>query len=680
MKVSSIRLNKKNYLLFKWKDELFSTSLSDPSCFREITNHLKEHDNVEGIILSKNYKHIIDGISFDILKEFLNAIRSINENEKLCDVDSEKLSLFIFRSEEDPVGAIRYFKEIKPCDNDKKFFKKIEQTLKKTRIWKLVEQYNDKQDNEVTHLIFKERVLPGFITYFISPPSHNAKVLSQYEIDGAEIKIYMPKDSVIPIYSIKPKELTFGKKKLNYLMESFEKLSEEEFDIDNGEVMCKKVVDDVAGDLTGDEKKELAKILMRYSFGYGIIEILLKDEKIQDVYVDSPGNKPIYIYHEDFEECSTNVILTPEELEKLSTRFRMLSGRPFDESYPVLHTELKDLGVRVAGITEPITFSGTGFAFRKHSVKPWTLQRFIKNKMITAEAAGLISFLIDNQQSILITGPRGSGKTSFLSAILAEIPQKFRIISIEDTPELPIEELRDLGFNIQHLKVKANLQREAYEVSAEEALRNALRLGESVLVIGEVRGEEAKSLFEAMRIGAAGNVVLGTIHGSSAYDVWDRIVNDLKVPSTSFKATNFILSCAPIRKGEGLKRFRRVVGLTEVLKYWKEDPLREKGFLDWLSYNRKKDVLEIQNLTKSQILKSIISKRGMSMKDAINSIRTRAKIKEEIVKASEKNPKLLDVEFAIESVNKFHELTSSKEKIDYGQVLREFKNWLKEKY
>jgi GTPase SAR1 family protein len=299
--------------------------------------------------------------------------------------------------------------------------------------------------------------------------------------------------------------------------------------------------------------------------------------------------------------------------------------------------------------------------------------------MISSEAAGLLSFLIDGQQSILVTGPRGSGKTSFLGSLLVEIPQNFRIVTIEDTPELPIEEMRNMGYNIQHIRVKSTLQRESYEVSAEEALRNALRLGESVLILGEVRGEEAKSLFEAMRIGAAGNVVMGTIHGGSAYDVWDRIVNDLKVPSTSFKATDIIVNCAPIRGGEDIRRHRRVLGITEVLKYWTNDPREEKGFFDLVKYNRSRDRLELsKNIRKSPALKSIIEKKGMKIGDAIKSIKTRAKIKEEIVRASRKNPDLLDVKFAMRSVNKFLELTSVyKQKVNYGKVLRDFKKWLK---
>jgi hypothetical protein len=134
-----------------------------------------------------------------------------------------------------------------------------------------------------------------------------------------------------------------------------------------------------------------------------------------------------------------------------------------------------------------------------------------------------------------------------------------------------------------------------------------------------------------------------------------------------------------MREGEDIKRNRRVLGITEVLKYWASDPHAEKGFMELMHYNRSKDRLELsKNIRKSPAIKSIISKKGITIGDAMRSIKTRAKIKEEIVKASKKNPALLNIKFAMFSVNKFIELTSKhKRKVNYGKVLREFKKWLK---
>src|SRR3989344_5347907 len=121
-------------------------------------------------------------------------------------------------------------------------------------------------------------------------------------------------------------------------------------------------------------------------------------------------------------------------------------------------------------------------------------------RMIDGLGAGLLSFIIDGSRTMLIAGTRSAGKTAFLSAILTEIMRKYRIITIEDTLELPVSALRNLGYNIQSMKVAAALTRGTTEVSAEEGIRTTLRMGDSSLIIGEVRSSEARALYEAMRV------------------------------------------------------------------------------------------------------------------------------------------------------------------------------------
>ena len=115
---------------------------------------------------------------------------------------------------------------------------------------------------------------------------------------------------------------------------------------------------------------------------------------------------------------------------------------------------------------------------------------------------------------------------------------KYRIIVIEDTLELPVDAIRKLNYDILRMKVRSSLLKESSEIGADEGIRTSLRLGDSSLIVGEVISLEAKALYEAMRIGALANVVAGTIHGASPYGVFDRVVNDLGVPVTSFKATD----------------------------------------------------------------------------------------------------------------------------------------------
>jgi len=160
------------------------------------------------------------------------------------------------------------------------------------------------------------------------------------------------------------------------------------------------------------------------------------------------------------------------------------------------------------------------------------------------------------------------------------------------------------------MKVRSSLLKTSAEIGADEGIRTSLRLGDSSLIIGEVRSLEARALYEAMRVGALANVVAGTIHGASPYGVFDRVVNDLGVPITSFKATDCILVANPVKTPDGLRSMKRVVQLTEVRKHWTKDPEEEGGFVDLLKYNVEKDEIVIMknNECKFEYRESIFKK------------------------------------------------------------------------
>ena len=231
--------------------------------------------------------------------------------------------------------------------------------------------------------------------------------------------------------------------------------------------------------------------------------------------------------------------------------------------------------------------------------------------------------------------------------------------------ELPVDSLRNLGYDILRMKVRSALVSGSTEVEAAEGIRTSLRLGDSALIIGEVRSSEAKALYEAMRVGALANVVAGTIHGDSPYGVFDRVVNDLGVPPTSFKATDIIIVANPVKTPDGLHSVRRIMRVTEVRKHWDKDPLSEAGFVDLLRYNVETDELEptpeLMN-GDSEILKSIASnvKGWAGNWDAIyDNIILRGRMKQEIVDLATKlnRPELLEAEFNTLSNQAFHRIS-----------------------
>jgi archaeal flagellar protein FlaI len=563
-------------------------------------------------------------------------------------------------------------------------------------------------DRSVYSRIFSPIIKPDFMyTKLMAAYPKNGQEIANFTIgEETEVTIFRLPDSTQVLYHIMPPEFKLSEEKYEILDTARKIMAEHkpkksEF-VDPQRMrdvffnVGKDLIDELStykGIKFNDEELiQLTKILVRYTVGFGLIEVLLQDEDLQDISVNSPmGQTPIFIVHGKYDDCYTNIIPTKTEAESWASKLRLVSGRPLDEANPILDTELELPGAstRVAAINSPLDPSGLAFSFRRHRDKPWTLPLFIKQKMITPLAAGLISFMVDGTRTFLIAGTRSSGKTSFLGAVMVEIMRRYRIITIEDTLELPSSSMRKLGYNIQSLKVGSSLAHTGSEVSASIGIRSTLRLGDSSLIIGEVRSDEAKSLYEAMRVGAAANVVAGTIHGDSPYGVFDRVVNDIGVPKTSFKATDIIIVANPIKTADGLHRNRRVTQITEVRKEWEDDPLTEKGFVDLMKYNPINDQLEPTDELvngESDILKSIannVPEFAGNWEAMWENITLRAKIKEAIVNYSEKekNPELLEAPFVIKCNDQFHlisEKTKQKKgRLDSKDIFFEFDEWIK---
>lgn len=557
------------------------------------------------------------------------------------------------------------------------------------------------ETSQIYRSFFEVEVKPSFIgSRLMFKEMEKLELLDEYMVKDSPVQIFKHPNRAEKLYFINPPEYSLPPEKYFILTKTRElvatyrpgrtSLAEIARSRRYFERIYQTTINDISKNsgitLDKEEVSDLSKIVARYTIGYGILEILLSDRKLTDIFIDSPiGQKPIYAVHSDFGLCETNIIYTEDEASAMVSKMRAMSGRPFDEAHPVLDFDLPDLETRVAAIGPPLAPDGTAFAFRLHKITPWTLPQFIDAKFLTPLAAGMLAFFVDSQATLLVTGSRGSGKTSLMSALVLEILQSSRIIVQEDTMELPVPYMKNIGFNIQRLKTRSPIAAATTtsEVAPEESLRTALRLGDSALIIGEVRSKEAKVLYEAMRIGAAGNIVMGTIHGDSAYSVWDRVVNDLGVPNTSFKATDVVVVARPIRFYGSLERNRRITQITEVKKHWVEDPDREDGLLDLVSYDAKKDTLELMedNLKKSELFPRISKLSGLSIEQMWKGIRMNASAKEFLVKMKDefKLPVLLEAENSVIANSKLMLIRENHLQehgsIDYEAVLGEWKNW-----
>ena len=583
--------------------------------------------------------------------------------------------------------------------------------MEKTKLIDSAKQYLSGyklDDRSVYRRIFSPDIRPDFMyTKLMASYPSDGEEIDSYDIDkNTEVTIFELQDNVQYLYHLIPPEFKLTEEKYEILdtarkiMAEHKPTRQEFIDPERmrqvfyniGSDLIEELVNYRNLKLTSAEVDELTKILVRYTVGFGLIEVLLQDEKVQDITINSPmGESPMFIVHQEYADCKTNIVPTSPEAESWASKLRLISGRPLDEANPILDTELSIPGAnaRIAVVAPPLNPSGLAFAFRRHRDKPWTLPLFIQNKMMNSLAAGILSFLVDGSRSLLIAGTRSAGKTSLLGAVLVELMRKYRVITIEDTLELPTGSLRKLGYNIQTLKVAAALSKGTSEVPADEGIRTTLRMGDSALIIGEIRSKEALALYEAMRVGALANVVAGTIHGDSPYGVFDRVVNDLQVPRTSFKATDVIVVANPVRSADGLHRWRRITQITEVRKHWENDPLAENGFVDMMKYDSKKDELETsEDLINgdSEILKAIAGnvKEWAGNWDAVwDNILLRAKTKETLVNFANttNNLDLLEADFVIQSNDQFHKISERiREEIgtlDSKRIFFDWNEWLK---
>jgi type IV secretory pathway ATPase VirB11/archaellum biosynthesis ATPase len=558
------------------------------------------------------------------------------------------------------------------------------------------------EGREIYRVFFEVQIKPAFVSsrvFFQAP--RDIELIDQYIVEDATVSIYRHPEKVQYLYYINPPEYSLSPEKYFLLSKTREIVASYHPEglkfMTPSEVkryfirIYETTINDLAVknniQISGKETEQLAKVVSRYTVGYGMMELLLSDRKLTDVYMDSPlGTKPVYVVHSDYGTCQTNVIFTEEESRGVISRFRAQSGRPFDEAHPVLDLDLSDLQTRVCVIGPPLAPDGIAFALRLHKETPWTLPQFMDVKMLNSFSAGLLSFLIDAQASTLVTGARGSGKTSFLQALMLELLPSLRVIVQEDTMELPVPFMKALGYNIQRLKTQSAIavSRISAEVAPEEALRTALRLGDSVLVVGEVRSKEAQVLYEAMRVGAIGNTVMGTIHGENAYSVWDRIVNDLDVPNTSFKATDVIVTCAPIRFKGSIRKERRLIEITEVGKHWYEDPEREGGLVDLIQFDVARDTQTFleQNIKKSELFPKLAKKRGLKLTDIMADITARAETKQFLVDMKNKQgiPELLEAKYTVPANDKWLLILEKQREIhgsvNYEEAKEEWQQWV----
>ena len=383
---------------------------------------------------------------------------------------------------------------------------------------------------------------------------------------------------------------------------------------------------------------------------------------MHDIYVDAPcESNRVHITlnqmgrYNSHLRCRTNLMVDGAEVRNLINVLKRESGLPFGEANPVLETDMAGGAARATIVGYPLSPNGDSVAIRKHSDVPWTLTKLISNGTMDKFSAGLLSFLVDNRSTFLVCGARGSGKSSLLAALMFEFPVSQRILTIEDTMELPGERMRSMGYKVQSMLIGDRLGGAANE-RAGEALRVSLRLGESAIVLGEVRGAEAKTLYESMRVGRAGSSILGTIHGEDAKSVYDRVVHDMDITPEAFMATDFLVTMGTFRERGGTRQARR---LSEFVSVGSEPG----EFID----------MGAGTLSLSRPISRIMESTGMDEGEIISEASARGEMRQFLAeKAAIHGDGLLGPEWVL-AANRHLYAELSNGNRDYGSIVESFK-------
>ena len=722
----------------------FFPSIEDQElCMSTVIEHLIENPAITSVVFYQKRDYEYDSGQVAILQEIAQLQKSLRRESKTLlghiarqpytGVRIAQRLLYELRNilthtlKSDPVGAYVQLKRTlrverigtehagnkqleKMHQQNSELLESLIGQLEETQLITLAKPYLPgyrRGERSVYRALFNPYMRPDFMfTKLMATVPLEGQEIDSYAVGESQVTIFQQSNSSRPLYHLTPPEFLLNEDKYELLDVARRIIAEhkpersEFVDPERTRQVFTNVGSDLLEELASTMKvslrqseiERLTKILVRYTIGFGLIEVLLQDAQVQDITINSPvGRLPLFLVHQKYDDCITNVIPTQRDTESWATKLRFMSGRPLDEANPVLDTELitPEARARVAVVGKPLSSSGLAYAFRRHRDAPWTLPLFIQNRMLTPLAAGVLSFLIDGARTFLVAGTRSAGKTSLLGAMMNEILRKHRIITIEDTLELPVQAMKKLNYNIQSMKVASAITTSSTEIRADEGIRTTLRMGDSCLIVGEIRSTEAKALYEAMRIGALANVVAGTIHGDSPYGVYDRVVNDLQVPKTSFKATDIIIVANPIRSQDYLSKQRRVTQITELTKYWENDPLAEGGFRDLLAYNAKTDMLEpSQDLIngESDVIKGVaknVKEWAGSWEAVWDNIQLRTSLKEQLVTYAQKtnNFSLLESDFVVLSNDEFHRISSRVKQetggFDSKRILREWEDWLR---
>ncbi|HUO42408.1 MAG TPA: type II/IV secretion system ATPase subunit, partial [Methylomirabilota bacterium] len=304
--------------------------------------------------------------------------------------------------------------------------------------------------------------------------------------------------------------------------------------------------------------EKLMYYLTRNFIYHGRLEPLMRDHMIEDVSCDGP-NVPIYIWHRQYESIPTNVKFEGhKELDNFVIKLAYLCGKHISIASPIVDGGLADGSRLQLTFAKEVTRHGSSFSMRRFKADPLTVTDLISFNTLSSEMGAYFWYALEKKACILVAGGTASGKTTLLNCISMFILPDNKIITIEDTPEL----------NLLHKNWIASIARLGFgtagssaEITLFDLLKAAMRQRPDYIIVGEVRGEEAFTLFQAMATGHGG---LSSLHADSVLSVVRRLESaPLNIPRTLLPTLNLI--CVQSRMRIGNRPARRLIHMADVL-------------------------------------------------------------------------------------------------------------------
>ena len=311
--------------------------------------------------------------------------------------------------------------------------------------------------------------------------------------------------------------------------------------------------------LTTIERDRLVSEVNHELFGLGPLEPLLADPTISDILVNS--HSKIYIERKGKLEKTSIAFKDDEHLMRVIERIVSTVGRRIDEAQPMVDARLPD-GSRVNAIIPPLAIDGPTLSIRRFGTDPLKMAALIENGALTKEIAILFEMCVKARLNLIISGGTGAGKTTLLNALSAFIPSDERIVTIEDSAELQLQQPHVVRLETRPPNIEGK-----GEVTQRDLVRNALRMRPDRIVIGEVRGGEAIDMLQAMNTGHDGS--LTTIHANSPRDALSRMetmiqmtgmrLSDRAMRQQIASAVDLVIQVARLTDGT-----RRVTSISEI--------------------------------------------------------------------------------------------------------------------